>query len=129
MACVKAVGAEGEGGIEFLAGGPPAVMLAGNERALKIAGQAVRPVGRLEEQRGAALARLMLHPAVVVDVAEQEVAALVPPQRPLGRALRPAKPVGQVLDRPRWRQNLFKLRGQLLDSRARLRPPHGKPSD
>jgi hypothetical protein len=48
-----------------------------------------------------------------VDVAEQEVAALLPPQRSLGRALRPAEAIGEVLDRLRGRNELLELRRRL----------------
>src|SRR5207249_4513305 len=48
---LKAVGDDGDAAVELLASNPPAIMLAGDETALKVAGQAVRPVGRLEEQR------------------------------------------------------------------------------
>jgi hypothetical protein len=75
-------------------------VLAGDESSLQVAGQAVGAIGRFEKQRNAA-SRLVLHATVVVDVAEQEVAALLPPQRSLGRALRPAEAIGKVLDRLR----------------------------
>src|SRR5207244_3053252 len=48
-----------------------------------------------------------------------QVFALLPPQRPFGRALSPAETVGQMLDRLRGRDDLFQFRGELLDLRRR----------
>src|SRR4029077_21187524 len=90
----------------------------------------VRPlgaIGRFEKQRNAA-SRLVLHATVVVDVAEQEVAAVLTPQRSLGRALRPAEAICEVLDRLRGRNGLLELRRELLDARRQVVVGHGEPS-
>src|SRR5438105_7313286 len=65
---------------------------------------------------------------VVVDVTEQEVAALLPPQRSLSWALRPAEAVGEVLDWLRGRNDLLELRRELLDARRQVIVGHGEPS-
>jgi hypothetical protein len=46
---------------------------------------------------------------VVVDVAEQEIPALLPPERPLRWAERTAEAVGEMLDCLRRRQDLLQL--------------------
>ncbi len=84
----------------LLPGDAPRIVLAGDQPPLQIAGQAVGAVSRLQQQRNA-LAGLVFHPAIIVDVAEHEIAAFVPPQWSLGRSLRPAKAVGQFLNRLR----------------------------
>src|SRR4029077_18243163 len=113
---LKAVGDDGDAAVRFLAGDAAAVMLAGDQSSLQVAGQAVGAIGRFEEQRHA-LAGLVFHPLVVVDVAEQEKSAFLPPQRPLGRALRSAEAIGEVLDRLRGRNDLLQLWRELLDAR------------
>src|SRR5207248_7773247 len=60
------------------------------------------------------------HPPVVMDVAEQQVAALLPPQRPLGRALRSAEAIGKMLDPLRSRDDPLQLRRQLLNPRRQI---------
>src|SRR3954471_1217997 len=70
------------------------------------------PVCRLPEVNGA---------DVVVDVAEQEIPALLPPERPLRWAERTAEAVGEMLDCLRRRQDLLQLGRQLLDARGPLR--------
>src|SRR5262249_39525111 len=64
---------------------------------------------------------------VVVDVAKQEVAAILPPQRSLCRALRAAEAIGEVLDRLRGRNDLLELRRKLLNARRQV-VGHGGPS-
>src|ERR1700730_10289018 len=103
-------------------------MLAGDEPALQIAGQAVGTVGRFQQQRDT-LAGLVFHAPVVVDVAEHEITALLPPQRPFGRALRPAKAISQVPDRLGGRDDPLQFRRQLLDTFCPFRhriPPVAK---
>src|SRR5262249_57763261 len=56
---------------------------------MQIAREPVRAVGRLEID-GHALARRVFHAPVVVDIGEQEVAALLPPEWPLGGSQRAA---------------------------------------
>src|SRR5262249_62229399 len=68
----------------------PSVVLTGEEPPLQIAREPVRAVGRLEID-GHARARRVFHAPVVVDIGEQEVAALLPPQRPLGGSPRAAQ--------------------------------------
>src|SRR4029077_18542347 len=95
-------------------------VLAGDQPPLQVARQSIGAVGRLQQQRDT-LAGLVLHAAVVVDVAEHEMAAFAPPQWPLGWALRAAKAVGQILDRLRERDDPLQFGSQLLDPLRRLR--------
>jgi hypothetical protein len=96
-------------------------VLARKQPALEIAGQAVGAVGRLEVDGGALLSGHVFHAAVVVDVGEQEVTALLPPQRPLRRPERAAESGGQLLDRLARRDDLVELGRELLDALVRLR--------
>jgi hypothetical protein len=48
-------------------------------------------------EHGHALARRVLHPLAGIDVAEQEIAALLDPDRSLGRTERPAEAKSDVL--------------------------------
>src|SRR5262249_31946990 len=57
---------------------------------------------------------------VVVDIAEQQVAAFMPPQRSLCRALRSAIAVGEVLDRLARRDDGFQRAVELLDARRQI---------
>src|SRR5258707_11491417 len=81
---------------------------------MQVAGQPIGPIGRLQQQRDA-FARLVFHAFVVVDVAEDQEAAFLPPQRPLGRSLWAAEALGEVLDRLGRGDDLFQLPRQLLD--------------
>src|SRR6202011_653252 len=81
---LKAVRDDGDAAVKLLPSDPTTVVLASDQPALEVAGQTVGAVRRFLEQRSA-FARLVLHPPVVVDVAEQQVAALLPPQRPFRR--------------------------------------------
>src|SRR5439155_4405146 len=107
--------------VKFLPGDAAAVVLAGDEAALQVAREPVGAVGRLLEHAGA-LPWRVFDAAVVVDVAEQEVAALLPPQRPLGRPEVAAKSGGEFLDRLRLVDDLFERGIELLDALGRLRP-------
>src|SRR6202030_3943773 len=71
---LKAVRDDGDAAVKLLPSDPTAVVLASDRPALEVAGQSVRPVRRFLEQRHA-FARLVLHAPVVVDVAEQYIAA------------------------------------------------------
>src|SRR5262245_33565706 len=96
-------------------------MLGREQPSLQVAGEAVGAVGRLLEQRDA-LAGRVLHAPVVMDVAEQEIAALLPPHRPFGRPEIAAEAGGEFLDRLRGRDDLVELGRELLDlARLRLR--------
>ena len=75
---LKAVGNDGDASVMLQAGDSPAIVFAGDEAALEVTRQPVSAVGRLADERYA-LARLVFHAPVVVDVAEQQVAALGPP--------------------------------------------------
>ena len=79
-----------------VAGDAAAVVLTGDEPALQVAGEAVGPVGRLVVHAGNTTAGIEPYTPVVVDVAEEQVAALRPPNRPFGRAVVPAVVVGRV---------------------------------
>jgi hypothetical protein len=76
----------------------PADALARDEAALDVAGEPVGPVCRLLELHRC-LAGRVFHAPVSVNVAEQEVAALLPPHRTFGRAAVAADTVGQLIDR------------------------------
>src|SRR3954451_10937400 len=89
-------------------------MLGREQASLQIAGETVRPVGRLLEHTDA-LARRVFHPPVVVDVTEQEITTLFPPHRPLGRPEIAAEARGKLLDRLRGRDDLVELGRELLD--------------
>src|SRR5262245_25600555 len=96
-------------------------MLGRKQPPLQIAGETVGAVGRLLEQRDA-LAGRVLHAPVAVDVAEQEIAALLPPQWPFGRSDIAAEAGGELLDRLGGRNDLVELGRELLDfPRWRLR--------
>ena len=62
----------------FEAGDPPRIVLASEQPALQVAGQPIGAVGRLQEQRDA-LAGLVFQPLVIMDIAEQQIAAFMPP--------------------------------------------------
>src|SRR5882724_3282308 len=89
-------------------------MLGREQTPLQIAGETVRPVGWLLEHADA-LAGGVLHAPVVVDVAEQKIAALLPPHRPFGRPEIAAETGGELLDRLRRCDDLVKLGRELLD--------------
>src|SRR5580700_6342827 len=67
-------------------------LLAGQQPALEVAGQPVGLVGLVLENAHA-LAGRVFHPLAGVNVAEQEVAAFLPPHRPFHRAERAAQAV------------------------------------
>jgi hypothetical protein len=96
------------------------VVLAGQQPALEVAGEPVGPVGLLLEYRDA-LAWRVLHPLAGVDVAEQEIAAFLPPQRSLGRPQRAAKAAAHFDDGLIRRKDAIKLRRELLDALGGLR--------
>jgi hypothetical protein len=56
-----------------------------------------------------------------MNIAEQEVAAFLPPQRPLGRSKRAAKAVGQFIDRRGRGDDLVELWSELFDPLGHLR--------
>src|SRR5262245_35820481 len=89
-------------------------MLGRKQPPLQVAGEAVGAVGRLLEQRDA-LAGRVLHAPVVVDIAEQEIAALLPPNRPFSRPEIAAKAGGERLERLRRRDDLVEFGRELLD--------------
>ena len=72
-----------------------AEVVAGNQPALAIAGLAVGVGGALLVERDA-LAGLPLHAPAAVDVAEQQVAALLPPDRSFGRPVWAAEAAAQL---------------------------------
>jgi hypothetical protein len=117
---LKTVGDHRETAIELAPRDAPRLVLAGEKAALEVAREPIGPVGRLEDH-GHALPRRVLDAPVVVDVVEQQVAALLPPQRPLGRPERPAEPLRQVLDRLGRGDDLVQFRSELLDPFGRLR--------
>jgi hypothetical protein len=56
------------------------------------------------------------------DIAEQQVAALLPPDRTFGGPELAAEPIGQFLDRLGHRDDLLELRRELIDPLGVLRP-------
>ena len=114
---LEAVGDHGDAAVEFLPGDPSAVMLAGEQPALEVAGQPIGAVRRLLDQ-GHALARHVLHPPVVMNVTEQQIAAFLPPHWSFGGPLGAAEAIGQHLDRLGQGDDLFQLRSELLDPLA-----------
>ena len=114
-AALEAGGHHGDAAVGLGAGDAAAVVLAGNEPALQVAGQAVGAVGWLVVNAGAP-ARHELDAAVVVDVAEQQVSAVGPPHRPLGRAVVSTVVVGRVpRDLGIGGNDAGEFRGKLLD--------------
>ena len=96
-------------------------MFAGQQPALQIPGQAVGPIDALGKD-GQPLAGGPLHPPVVMDVAEQQVIALLPPQRPLGRAVAAAAAAAQL---PNFRiqvDDVRQFRGQLFNRHRKNLP-------
>src|SRR5262249_13193109 len=112
---LKIVGDHGEAAIKLTPRHPPRLVLAGDDAALLVAGEPVRLIGVLLEH-GHALARRVLHPLDGMDVAEQEIAALLDPDRSLGRAERSAEAESDVLDRLGRGDDLFQRRIELLDA-------------
>src|SRR5262249_37838980 len=77
------------------------------------------PVGRLLEH-GDTLARHILHPSVVMNVAEQQITAFLPPDRSFSGSHRAAEAIGQLLDGLGRRDDLVQLWSELLDPLGRL---------
>ena len=92
---LEAVGQHGDRAVIFGAGQVLRVVLAGDEPALAVAGVAVGIVRRLAEHADRAGLLLPFHDPVVRDVAEQQIAAVAEPHRPLGKA----HAAGDPLDR------------------------------
>ena len=114
-AALEAGGHHGDAAVGLGAGHAAAVVLAGDEAALQVAGEAVGAVGGLVVDAGA-FTRHVLNAPVVVDVAKQQVAAVGPPHRPLGRAVVAAVVVGRVpRDLGVGGNDARKFRGKLLD--------------
>ncbi len=82
---LEAVGNHGEAAVELAARDAAGVVLAGHEPALQVAREAVGAIGRLEID-GNAFTWREFQSAAAVDVVEQQVAALLPPQRSFRRA-------------------------------------------
>jgi len=94
-------------------------MLAGNEPALEVARQPIGAVRRLLVDRHT-LARHVLHPAIVVNITEQQVAAFLPPHRAFGWPQRAPEALGQLLDGLGGGDNLVQFRREWLDPLGRL---------
>src|SRR5262249_54398791 len=103
------------------AGTAPAVGRAGNRPPVQTARGAVPPVHALLEQ-GRALAGRVLHPPVVVDVAEEQVTAFLPPDRPFGGAESAAISAAQFLYGLGRGKDTAQARIELLDPPRTLRP-------
>ena len=69
----------------------PAVVLGCDQPALEVAGEAVVSIHRFS-LNGYARSGGVAHAAVVVDVAEQQVSAVAPPEGALGWTFRAAEP-------------------------------------
>ena len=124
---LEAVGDHRSAAVELLPGDTPRVVLAGNEPALQVSGQPISPVGRLLKD-GDALAGIVFHPLVIVNVAEQQITAFFPPQRSFGRTQSAAEPVGQMLDRLGGGDDPLQFGSQLFDPRRRTTIGHGASS-
>jgi hypothetical protein len=72
-------------------------------------------------EHGDALARRVFHPLAGIDVAEQEIAAFLPPQRPFGRSERPAEALAELEDRLGRGDDSVEFRRKFLDSLGGLR--------
>ena len=105
-AALEAVGDDRNAAVGFHPRHATAIVLAGDEAALWVPGQTVSAVGGLGEHRNP-LTFGPLHASVVVDVAEKQEVALLPPDRSLGRTLLAAKTAGQFIDRLRCRNDPF----------------------
>src|SRR5262252_1522530 len=99
---------------------PSRVMLTGKEAPLQVAREPVGAIGRLQEHADA-LARHVLHAAVVMNVAEQQVAAFLDPHRAFSRTKIAAEAAGQFLDGFRCRDDLVECGVILFDALGRLR--------
>ena len=86
LAALELVGVDGGGAVVFPAADAAAVVFGGDEASLGVAGESVVAVDGFGVH-GDAGAGGVAHSAVVVDVAEQEVAAVVPPEGAFGGAL------------------------------------------
>src|SRR5262249_2342541 len=85
-----------------------------DEAALDVAREPVGPVGRLLEFHGRLTGRVF-HAPVAIDVTEQKVGALRPPQRAFSRPVVAADTVGKLTDRLAGADDLVKLRLELFD--------------
>src|SRR6516165_12157931 len=90
-------------------------MLARDDPPLQVAGQPVRLVGVLLED-GDALAGRVFHAFAGMDVAEQEIAALLDPDGSLGRAEWSAEARCDLIDRLGRGDDLLQRRIELLDA-------------
>src|SRR5712672_52080 len=90
------VGDDRDRAIEFGPGDPSAAVFASDQASFPINGVAVRVHRRLAEYAQVTVILREAHDAVVGNVAEQHVA----PGREIDRALGPAEPGGNTLDRP-----------------------------
>src|SRR5262249_13923411 len=117
---LKAVRQNRETAVELAPRHASSVVLTCEEPPLQIAREPVRAVGRLEID-GHAIARRVFHAPIVVDIGEQEVAALLPPERPLGGSQRAAEAGCQFLDRLVHGDDLVELRRKPLNAWLHLR--------
>jgi hypothetical protein len=93
---LKAVREHGETAVELAPRHPPGVVLAREQPALLIARQPVGAIARLEIHGRAPAPACASSRRLLWNVGEQQEAALLPPQRPLGRPERPAETGGRV---------------------------------
>src|SRR5918996_1250379 len=91
------VGDDRDAAIGIRAGDAAGIVLTGNEAPSAVAGEPVGTVRRLVKEAHP-FAWGPLHAPVVVDIAKQQIAALVPPHRALGRAHLTAKTVGEFFE-------------------------------
>ena len=104
--------------VVLLANDTPGRRLAGDQAPVRIAGEAVRGVGLLLEDRDRLARRIF--PPLEIGAAEQEITPLLPPQRPLhiGGA---AQVGGDIDDRLRRRDDVVERRVEPLDALCGLR--------
>ena len=124
---LEAVGDDGDAAVGLGAGDAARQMLGRDDAALQIAGEAVGLVGLLHRD-GDALTRRVFHPPRGIDVVEEQVAAFLPPERPLGRTDIAAEALRQFDDRLSGVQDAGELRRHRLDAASGLRARRAEPA-
>src|SRR6266446_8210850 len=105
--------------IRLNAGDTARVAFTGHQPPLPVAREAVGPIGGLLHHTDAS-AWGPSYASIVADIAQQEIPAFVPPQRPFGRTHVIAEAVGQFFHLLPWRHDAFQGRMMLLDGHALL---------
>src|SRR5262249_24466309 len=95
------------------------IVLAGHQPAREVTRQSIGAVGRFLVDRHR-LARRIFHAPGAMNIAEQQIAALLPPERTFRRPEIAAKARGKFLDRLRSVDDVCERRIELLDLFLRL---------